>query len=357
MESTNPKDKIGRTKPPLHLIPPTARVEEAMVMGLGAAKYGPYNWRQHSVAASVYIAAALRHIDSWFDGQDTDPESGCSHIAHARACMGIILDAKAVGKLVDDRPPAGKAAEMIEKATTCKLEIPCGTPFPSDNNDPKLVQHIRQAMRQAQDDVRACRSGGEETPAPTVRRLTVKDRPDLGHMWRIQLKGLGIREEVCEQILGGISFPNSPTAVGVMPKVYIAGPMRGIENHNFPAFDAARDRFIAAGWVVISPADIDRASGVTESTSQAQTCSSEAIREFAYRDLNTLIWLNANRGDAIGLLKGWEGSRGANAEFFTASWLGLRVLSAESLDDPHDLVSIHGLSQRLHLQFPMNICK
>lgn len=116
--STNPKDKIGRTKPPLHLIPAGAVIEEAVVMGLGAAKYGPYNWRDHSVSATVYIAAAQRHILSWLDKEDTDPESGASHLAHARACLGILLDAKATGNLLDDRPKPGAAAALIRDHTT-----------------------------------------------------------------------------------------------------------------------------------------------------------------------------------------------------------------------------------------------
>ena len=109
----NPKDIVGRTKPPLHLIPASAMIQEAMVMGLGAKKYGPFNWREHDVAASVYVAAAYRHIMAWFDGQDLDPESGISHLAHARSCMGILLDAQSCQKMKDDRPTTGKASELI----------------------------------------------------------------------------------------------------------------------------------------------------------------------------------------------------------------------------------------------------
>ncbi|MGD9713101.1 MAG: dATP/dGTP diphosphohydrolase domain-containing protein [Thermomicrobiales bacterium] len=114
----NPKDRIGVTKPPLHLIPPAAEIAEAVVMGLGAAKYGAYNWRSAKVKATIYVAAAKRHLTQWLDGQDDDPESGVSHLAHARACLGIQLDAEATGKLIDDRPPAGAAAELIERFTS-----------------------------------------------------------------------------------------------------------------------------------------------------------------------------------------------------------------------------------------------
>lgn len=113
----NPKDRVGQTKPPLHLIPPAAEILEAVVMGLGARKYGEFNWRTSKVRATIYIAAAKRHLAQWLDGQDDDAESGVSHLAHARACLGILLDALATGHLVDDRPPPGAAHALIERHT------------------------------------------------------------------------------------------------------------------------------------------------------------------------------------------------------------------------------------------------
>ena len=113
----NPKDRVGQTKPPLHLIPPAAEILEAMVMALGARKYGPFNWRSSKIKASVYVGAAKRHLAQWLDGQDDDAESGVSHLAHARACLGILLDALATGHLVDDRPPPGAAHALIERHT------------------------------------------------------------------------------------------------------------------------------------------------------------------------------------------------------------------------------------------------
>lgn len=100
----NPKTAHGAQKCPLHLIPPPALTAEAEVFGLGAKKYGAYNWRKHRVSASVYQAAALRHLMAWWEGESTDPESGQSHLAHARACLAIVLDAEKHGKLNDDRP-------------------------------------------------------------------------------------------------------------------------------------------------------------------------------------------------------------------------------------------------------------
>ena len=116
VEGVNPKDRIGADKPPLCLVPQSANILEAVVLALGARKYGSaYNWRNYPVQASIYVSAAMRHLAQWFDGQDDDPESGVSHLAHARACMGILLDAGATNHLVDDRPNPGASSELIRR--------------------------------------------------------------------------------------------------------------------------------------------------------------------------------------------------------------------------------------------------
>ena len=117
-ENENPKDRIGAMKPPLHLIPSAAEILESLAMAHGARKYGPFNWRWSKIKASIYIAAARRHLAQWFDGQDEDPESGVSHLAHARACLGILLDAMSLEQMIDDRPATGAAPELIEKFTS-----------------------------------------------------------------------------------------------------------------------------------------------------------------------------------------------------------------------------------------------
>lgn len=118
MDAINPKDILGEKKPSLHLIPAPAEIAESMAMSHGARKYGEFNWREKVVKASCYVSAARRHLAQWFDGQDDDPESGVSHLAHVRACMGILLDAQAIGNLGDDRPKPGAAAKLIQKYST-----------------------------------------------------------------------------------------------------------------------------------------------------------------------------------------------------------------------------------------------
>lgn len=119
----NPKTGHGLKKPAFGLIPSTALVHLAVVMQLGAKKYGPYNWRDKKVSVSVYIDAMERHIRSFLDGESTDPESGASHLAHAMACCAIILDAMACENINDDRPTKAPTAELIKRfADTGKLD-------------------------------------------------------------------------------------------------------------------------------------------------------------------------------------------------------------------------------------------
>ncbi len=115
LPDNNPKSVYGVRKAPLHLNPAGSLVDMAWVFNLGAEKYGAYNWRQNSVSATVYVAALLRHVHAWYDGETIDPESGMSHVAHAMACAAIILDAQHTGNLIDDRPLPGKAGTRIRE--------------------------------------------------------------------------------------------------------------------------------------------------------------------------------------------------------------------------------------------------
>lgn len=120
MPQGNPKDLAGQSKPQLWLIPPVAEIEEALVMELGAKKYGPYNWRGKPIKLTVYVAAMKRHMAAMVDGQWLDPESGRPHLAHIRANTGILLDAAAGGWLIDDLPTPGMAASLLKELGATK---------------------------------------------------------------------------------------------------------------------------------------------------------------------------------------------------------------------------------------------
>jgi len=108
----NPKTAAGATKVPLHLVPPSATHYLALAFKDGAEKYGAYNWRVKGVSASVYIAAAMRHLDAYRDGEDVSRDALVHHLGHVMACCAIVLDAASVGMLNDDRPTKGAAASL-----------------------------------------------------------------------------------------------------------------------------------------------------------------------------------------------------------------------------------------------------
>lgn len=120
MSTTNPKDLVGLTKPPLRLVPPALLLHVSGAMADGAAKYGPFNWREHPVRLTVYVEAAMRHLLAYLDGEDCARDSKRLHIAHVAACMAILLDALETGNLVDDRPTPGPAADIIDRLTAEK---------------------------------------------------------------------------------------------------------------------------------------------------------------------------------------------------------------------------------------------
>lgn len=122
-KDTNPKDRIGGTKLPLSLVPPTAVAVASLAHLDGATRYGTWNWRAAGVRASVYLDALLRHVTKWQNGEETDPTSGVSHLGHALACLNILVDAQACGKLIDDRPPSMQIGDFLDKLTPLVADI------------------------------------------------------------------------------------------------------------------------------------------------------------------------------------------------------------------------------------------
>lgn len=119
----NPKTAIGVTKAPYHLVPPAAIHHTALAFADGAAKYGPYNWREKTVSASVYYGAMLRHLTAYWDGEDLSQDARVHHLGHVMACCAILLDAGSINKLNDDRPLAGAASKLQEEYASNKKEV------------------------------------------------------------------------------------------------------------------------------------------------------------------------------------------------------------------------------------------
>jgi hypothetical protein len=107
-------------------------------------------------------------------------------------------------------------------------------------------------------------------------------------------------------------------------KIYLAGPMRGIADFNYPAFDAGAAHLRSLGHEVFNPAQHDRETGhdLTGSTGNEDLSSlGFDLRSALGADLD---WI-CTQADAVAVLPGWENSKGARAEVATALALGLTV--------------------------------
>lgn len=99
------------------------------------------------------------------------------------------------------------------------------------------------------------------------------------------------------------------------PRAYVSGPMRGIEEFNFPAFNGTADWLRGKGYEVINPAE--SFGGATD----------KAWEDYMRVDIESLLQV-----DEVCLLPGWENSVGVKVELTVAAALGLRVWDAQSGD-------------------------
>jgi hypothetical protein len=122
-KDTNPKDAIGATKVGLSVVPLGPIMEVALALTEGARKYGRHNYRVKGIRASIYFDACTRHLASWWEGEDIDPDSGLSHLAKAMACLVIMRDAMRNGTLTDDRPPVTEPDTWVKELNTKVEEL------------------------------------------------------------------------------------------------------------------------------------------------------------------------------------------------------------------------------------------
>ena len=94
--------KFDTDKLPVNLLSTEALLQTAAVLKFGADKYHAHNWRD-GFAWSRPLAAAMRHIMAYNDGEDKDPESGLSHLAHAACCIMFLLEFEKTHPELDDR--------------------------------------------------------------------------------------------------------------------------------------------------------------------------------------------------------------------------------------------------------------
>jgi hypothetical protein len=94
--------KHDKDKLPMHLLSTEALEQIAAVLQFGAQKYESHNWRKGFVWSRP-LSAALRHILAFNNGEDRDPESNLSHLAHAACCIMFLLEFEKTRPELDDR--------------------------------------------------------------------------------------------------------------------------------------------------------------------------------------------------------------------------------------------------------------
>jgi hypothetical protein len=108
--------------------------------------------------------------------------------------------------------------------------------------------------------------------------------------------------------------------------IYVAGPMRGHEDYNYPAFDRQKKVLEAQGWKVVNPADLDREdskpiNGPMQFDPENNYEDHEFMRQALKRDMVAIC----DECTAIYMMSGFENSRGAKAEYQLAKALGLEI--------------------------------
>jgi nucleoside 2-deoxyribosyltransferase len=101
-----------------------------------------------------------------------------------------------------------------------------------------------------------------------------------------------------------------------MKRIYIAGPMSGHPELNFPAFHAEATRLRALGFDVVNPAEIN-----ADPNAGWHACMRDDIAQLV-------------RCDGIARLPGWEASRGARIEVGLATSLEMHVVDAADIQHP-----------------------
>ena len=99
-------------------------------------------------------------------------------------------------------------------------------------------------------------------------------------------------------------------------RIYIAGPMSGVKDFNYPAFNAAANELRALGHDVLNPADLETLN-FSGKPQEWQWYMRHAIAMVA-------------RADGVALLPGWRASKGATLEYRVATALTLDIRNLDA---------------------------
>jgi len=104
-------------------------------------------------------------------------------------------------------------------------------------------------------------------------------------------------------------------------KLFLAGPMTGLPEYNYPAFHAEAKRLRAQGHEVWNPAE----QAETQDDFNPKTDEAKSHAHYMARNLPAVC-----NADAVVVLPGWRNSRGARLEVYVAGALGVGVFSVLS---------------------------
>ena len=94
--------KADGNKNQLELLPFRAIEQVGLVLTYGASKYSAHNWRK-GFEWTRLTGAAMRHLFAFMRGEDLDPESGISHLAHSATNILFLLEMILTNTGNDDR--------------------------------------------------------------------------------------------------------------------------------------------------------------------------------------------------------------------------------------------------------------
>lgn len=121
---SNPKDIVGIRKTAFSALPMRVVHEASLGMMEGALKYGRHNYRGVGVRASVYFDATMRHLVTWWEGEDMDPDSKVHHVAKAITSLMVLRDAMLRDMMEDDRPPSSvDYSQELDKAAAALVDL------------------------------------------------------------------------------------------------------------------------------------------------------------------------------------------------------------------------------------------
>ena len=136
--------KYDSAKPRMNLLPPKAIIEVSKVLTFGAEKYDAENWRKLDDLQNRYTAGALRHIFAHMDGEQLDPETKLSHLAHALCCLLFKLEIELENaKIEEEKPREADTTEYTARDQSFESDLLTDKAY----NEEGSMQHIKHLVQ------------------------------------------------------------------------------------------------------------------------------------------------------------------------------------------------------------------